>query len=597
MIDVTGQLRLHKDSCSVYELRNGEHSLLIDCGTNLRPDRAAELGIGSVEVVLLTHFHRDQCSSAHAWQQAGAEVILPFAERRFFEETDVLKANYNIYDNYTSYYEALGPLTDLRADRYAYDYETIEWRGFSIDVIPLPGHTFGSTGYRFEVDGQQVMAVGDTMSAPGKISSYFSVQWGYMGFKGHVNLMESLKLLEGMGLDLILPGHGTPFPATAQAIEPLRTALETHYRMYNGNDYSYYRPTFKEVTPHVFEIVNAAARTYVVKDDDGHGLFIDCGYTAGSIIHPNPHRYIDNLTSYLEPELGVREVEWFLPTHYHDDHLAGCFALQNRYGMKVACTPELKDIIEHPDRYDMPCTIVRGTAVDHVIERGDVFHWRGIDFRMEQHPGQTLLHHLIWFEADGKSFLSIGDNAAGMSFKEGNHYVHPIIPKNRTPVNSYGDMPRQLLDTDPDFLLTGHGGAVAYDKKKAEGWRDWMDSLQSLYTGILDQPHPNVAMDPHWVEFYPYKIRIQPGDSVTFQVRVTNHEEEARTGDLVFRSVDGVKLSPERATVTVEGGAVGGCEVTATFPERFTTHSLPVVADVTWNGRYYGEIAEAIVTW
>lgn len=489
MRKLTNHLRLYCDSCSVYELKDGDRSLLIDCGTRLTPERAADQGIGKVDTVLLTHFHRDQCASAAAWQNAGAEVIVPFAERRFFEETDLMKAAYNIYDNYSSYYETFGLVNDLRADAYAYDYEPLEWQGYRIGVVPLPGHTFGSTGYRFEVDGKQVMAIGDTMSAPGKIPNYYSVQWGYMGFRGHVNLIETLDMLRRQRLDLVLPGHGVPFEPTDEAILPLLEGLQTHYRRYTGHNHRIYRPQFKEVTPHVFEIKNATARSYVIQDDDGHAVFIDCGYTAGSIIHPNPHRFVDNLTPYLESDLGVQSVEWFLPTHYHDDHLAGLFALQHRYGAKVATSPELKDIIEHPERYDMPCTIARGTGVDHVIERGDFLHWRGIDFRMEQHPGQTLLHHLIWFEADGSLFLVMGDNAAGMSFWEDHPYVHSIIPKNRTPLSSLGEMPRHLLDTDPDFLLT------------------------------------------------------------------------------------------------------------ADFPERFETHSLPIVAEVTWNARYYGPIAEAVATW
>jgi len=33
------------------------------------------------------------------------------------------------------------------------------------------------------------------------------------------------------------------------------------------------------------------------------------------------------------------------------------------------------------------------------------------------------------------------------------------------------------------------------------------------------------------------------------------------------------------------------------FPAVFSTHSLPALADVTWNGRHLGEIAEAIAYW
>jgi hypothetical protein len=158
-------------------------------------------------------------------------------------------------------------------------------------------------------------------------------------------------------------------------------------------------------------------------------------------------------------------------------------------------------------------------------------------------------------------------------------------------------MPRQILERSPNILLTGHGGAVVCDRAKVERWQQWMAQWQQHFVQIIDQPHPNLGMDPHWVEFYPYKVRIQPGDVVTFQVKITNHESEPRGCTLHFRSLAGVRLEPEEITVDAPPSQVTTVAVTAHFPATFTTHSLPVVADVTWGGRVLGEIAEAIGYW
>ena len=597
MTNVTDHLFRVEDSCSVYGVRAGDRALLIDCGTGFLPSELEGTGLRRVDRLLLTHFHRDQCSAAASWQAHGTEVVLPFAEKRFFEEGDLLKAGYDTTNNYTAFYPASGPLEGVRADGYAYDYGSLSWQDVRFEVIPLPGHTFGSTGYLFEVDGRRVLACGDLMSGAGKIREYYSSQWRYMDFQGHVNQMESLKRAEALQADLILPGHGRPFEATAGAFADLREALEELYALFHGQPYEYFRPEFRRVTPHVVEVVNAMAKTYVVHDDEGHALLIDCGYVGNASITANPHRYIDALTPYLEADLGIRTVEFFLPSHYHDDHLAGLPTLIKRYGTRVVSSPELKDILEHPERYDMPCLLPQGVPVDRVVERGEAFEWRSIRFFMEQHPGQTLYHHLIWFEVDGRKFLSIGDNISGLCFREEREYIHSFIPKNRTPVSSYGDMPRQILDHAPDTILTGHGGAVAFDRGMVERWRDWMDRWQGLFTQILDQPHPDMGMDPHWVEFYPYKVRIRPGDAITFRVTVTNHETEPRGITLRFRSVEGAALDPGRVELEVDARAEATCEVRVTFPAVFTTHALPVLADVTWNGRRLGEIAEAVAYW
>ena len=235
--------------------------------------------------------------------------------------------------------------------------------------------------------------------------------------------------------------------------------------------------------------------------------------------------------------------------------------------------------------------------MDAIVERGQPFEWRGIEFFIEQHPGQTLYHHLIVFEVDGQKFLSIGDNISGLCFAEQRDYIHSFIPKNRTPVSSYRDMPRQILGHAPDWLLTGHGGAVEFQREKIERWQQWMDRWAQLFTDIIDQPHPDMGMDPRWVEFYPYKKRIRPGEEVVFEVRVTNHETQNRKCALRFRSVEDVEVEPVACEVELAGRTTATCQARVRFPATFQTHSLTVLADVTWNGRHLGEIAEAVAYW
>ncbi|MCH2203690.1 MAG: MBL fold metallo-hydrolase [Fuerstiella sp.] len=594
---ITDSLAWIKDTCSVYVITQGDAALLIDCGTHVSPGLLQDAGIPPVERVLLTHFHRDQCAAAAAWQDQGAEIVVPFTERRFYEESDLLKASYDTWHNYDCYYPNFGMLNDVVTEQYAFDYESVRWRDLEFEVVPLPGHTFGSVGYLFTCDNQRVLACGDLMSAPGKLHEYFSSQWKYMDFKGHTHHLESLKTAVSLQPDLILPGHNTPFESTEDAFTSLQQPLEELYELFYARPYEWFQPQFRHISDHVVEVSNAGAFTYIVHDDDGHAVFIDCGYVSTDSISANPSRFIDHLTPALEPELGIRAVEWFLPTHYHDDHLAGYPALRNRYGTRVVSSPEVKDILEHPERYDMPCLDPRGLKVNHVVQRGNAFHWRGTDFFIEQHPGQTLYHQLIRFDVDDMRFLVVGDNISGMCFQEQRDHIHSFIPKNRTPVTSYTDMPRQILEANPDILLTGHGGGVPHDQHQTERWQVWMKRWQDLFTQIIDQPHPNLGMDPGWVEFYPYKVRIRPGDTVAFNVRITNHEPETKTCELKFRSVEGVELTPTATVVDVAGGSTASCQVTAEFPQVFTTHSLPVLADVTWQGNALGELAEAIAWW
>ncbi len=582
-----------EDTCSVYAVTTTSGTILIDCGTNISPEYLKKKGLPAAKNILLTHFHRDQCAASANFPDA--EISIPFVERRFFEEPDLQRAAYDIWDNYESFYQCFGSLQDLHAT-YAKDYHTLNYLDLHIEVLPLPGHTFGSVGYLFSIDGYRVLACGDLLSTSSKIQDYFWVQWRYMDFQGHAHLMESIKVVEDLDVDLILPGHGRPF-SSGEMKGRLRSRLEELYELFYGKPYSYFQPKFRLVTPHCIEVENSSAKTYIIKDDSGNAIFIDSGYVSNSPIAGSPHRYIDNLTPYLEANLGITNVEWFFPSHYHDDHLAGLPALRNRYNTKVISSPELRDILEHPECFDMPCQLPEGVPVTRTISRSETFTWRGIDFRIEQFPGQTLYHHLISFSVDDVCFLSIGDNLSGLGFAEKRDWIHSFIPKNRTPVSSYRDMVQQIKERKPDFLLTGHGGAIECDGDQVARWDKWMNRWTELFTEIIDRPHPNLGMDPRFIEFYPYKLRIEPGQKVLFQLRLLNHEDRNVTSRIKFRSVDGVILNPTTVEVDILAGEQVSQPVEAIFPKVFHTHSLPILADVNWNGHHLGEVAEAVAYW
>ena len=79
---LTDHLFFVEDTCCVYVVCVDGKVLLIDCGTHLRLEdfRGFSNDGCSIERILLTHFHRDQCSSASRFQADGAEIFIPFVE-------------------------------------------------------------------------------------------------------------------------------------------------------------------------------------------------------------------------------------------------------------------------------------------------------------------------------------------------------------------------------------------------------------------------------------------------------------------------------------------------------------------------------------
>ena len=176
-------------------------------------------------------------------------------------------------------------------------------------------------------------------------------------------------------------------------------------------------------------------------------------------------------------------------------------------------------------------------------------------------------------------------------------YIHSFIPKNRTPLATYSSIPRKIVERRPDWILTGHGGGEAYDEEKMGRWTTWMERWQRLFTDIVAAPHPDMALDPHWIEFRPYKVQVVPGEEIEFRLYIKNHATGEKRCGLRLYSVEGVVIETAVEELVVAGGEVGEVVVRARMPQTFATHSLPLVADVTWDGQRLGEVAEAIAYW
>ena len=307
-----------EDTCSVYGVRAGGRTLLIDCGTDLR-----SRDVGAVDRVPAHPFsprpvfrHLALAGTGCRCLHSRRRTALPGGGR-----------------------PAAGGLLRLRQlHRLPSGVRAPAGRARSQDGPGLRNHRVAggplrggfrcpdthsvSTGYLFKVDGRRVLACGDLMTAPGRLGDYHWLQWSYMDFQGHVNQLESLACAAELEWDLMLPGHGAPFTREEARIDELSERLAELHSMFFDQPYTPFQVEFRRLSPHVYE-VSSMANSYVVKDDAGHAVLIDCGYVSGAPITANPHRYIDHLTPRLHSELGVKTVEYFLPTHFHDDHLAG----------------------------------------------------------------------------------------------------------------------------------------------------------------------------------------------------------------------------------------------------------------------------------
>ena len=115
--------------------RNGK-KLLIDSG-----ELTSAPGGIVPEWALYTHHHRDQASGAPRLAAAGAKVVVPLDEKRFFEDAHAFwDSADNIFDHRYNFRPHLFTLREpVPVTRAVKGGDRIEWEGLTIEVIDTPG--------------------------------------------------------------------------------------------------------------------------------------------------------------------------------------------------------------------------------------------------------------------------------------------------------------------------------------------------------------------------------------------------------------------------------------------------------------------------
>ena len=92
----------------------------------------------------------------------------------------------------------------------------------------------------------------------------------------------------------------------------------------------------------------------------------------------------------LNRDFGIDRVEVAIPTHYHDDHVAGFNLLRDVEGTEVWAAEHMVPMLEHPLRYDLPCLWYDPIPVDRRLRFGRPYRWREHEITVHELPGHTL---------------------------------------------------------------------------------------------------------------------------------------------------------------------------------------------------------------
>ncbi|MCZ7544206.1 MAG: MBL fold metallo-hydrolase [Anaerolineae bacterium] len=327
-----------EDTCHVYVIRSGEAAVLVDFGSGDVLDHLQVIGVSRVTAVLMTHHHRDQAQGLARAVAARIPIWVPHTEQDLFRAVDAhwqarpIFNNYNMRQDRFSLLEPIPPAGTLK------DYEQREFGGRRFTVVPTPGHTTGSITLLAEVGGARVAFSGDLIAAPGQVWSMAATQWSYNGAEGVAASIPSLLDLKAHAPDLLLPSHGDPIDAPGPAIDLLveRFWELLQLRGENPRLFALHERPYEAITPHLLRHRASVANTYVLLSEWRAALLIDFGYDfvtgeATGADRASRRPWLHTLPA-LKAQFGVERVAVVVPTHFHDDHVAGINLLRQVEG-------------------------------------------------------------------------------------------------------------------------------------------------------------------------------------------------------------------------------------------------------------------------
>jgi glyoxylase-like metal-dependent hydrolase (beta-lactamase superfamily II) len=598
-VEVVPGVARFRDTCNVYVLSSGRDAVLIDFGSGAVLDELAALGVDRITDVLVTHHHRDQVQGLQRAVDAGARIWVPPVERDLVADVERHWLMRPLDNDYDLLQDRFSLLESVPVTGTVDEYRTRRYGAVDVYALPTPGHTVGSVTYLVEVDGRRLAFSGDLLYGEGKVWSLAATQWTYTEIEGQRATYLSLGTLAQHAPDVVLPSHGGQIAEPGPAIELTQTRFTELMAMRTLDSWDLdmrLAAPWEELTPHLLRNRTCMANSFVLRSESGAGLVIDFGYdfwTGHPITSPDmsARRPLLGSIPALKRDHGVERIEVVVPTHYHDDHVAGINLLRDVEGTEVWTPENFADILEDPGRHDLPCLWYEAIRIDRRLPLETPIRWHEYELTAYPLPGHTLYAVALSFEVDGRRVLATGDQQA-------NEAARPILNyqyRNRFRYDDYVRSAELYKALRPDLIISGHWAAREVDDA-------WLDELLAqghrvaeLHRELLPVEEVDFGAEGFGARIEPYRSSTRPGGTVTLEVAVRNPFDRPEVAVVRLVVPAGWAADPEVEEVELEehGEAVVRFDVVA---GDAPAPRARVAADLTVGEVPFGQQAEALVT-
>jgi glyoxylase-like metal-dependent hydrolase (beta-lactamase superfamily II) len=415
----------------------------------------------------------------------------------------------------------------------------------------------------------------------------------YHGFAGdRKRLIASLKQVQGVEPDLLVPSHGDLVRDPVASIDRLESRLERYYREYVSISAlrHYFPGLFAEYgdlgMPFVPEkpcpdFLCHIGTSWIVQSRDRSAFVIDCG-------SPEVIATLQDMQACGT----IGEIEWLWITHYHDDHVDAIPQFVDTFGCPVVADQSVASVVAEPLAWRLPCISPARVAIDHKTVHGQRWQWHEFTVTAYHLPGQTLYHGALVVEGRGVRLLFAGD-----SFTRAG--IDDYCPGNR---NFLGrgvgfDACLELVEKlTPDYILNCHiDGVFTFRPQECQYMRANLAWRVQLAKELLPWDDPNYGLDEHWVRCHPYEQHVPAGHMAHLCVVVTNHSSQPHeaTAQPCLPEEWSVSLPVEETTVSPRSESC--LPFSFTVPSHAQRRCWIIPIELAYGGRALGQFREAIL--
>ncbi len=513
-----------KEMPHTYALVSGEKALLIDASVS--PDAVAELGVKTIDTVLLTHHHRDTAEFAAEYRKKGVAVRAPKESAEWLTPENVAKfwkEAIPLRNSRTAYFVL--PVGIEGIDCAIADGKQFAFGRWSITPVATPGHSRDHFAYLCEATEtkEPFLFCGDAFTSSGKMWTPFTTDWDHWTDVGLKPTAESLRKLAKLNPAHLCPAHGAVLSKDiAKALEETAKVVDEAGFMKSFERFSKDRlgdaPKYPFLVPKE-QIASAGEKpwakisdhlwitgnTYVLKSKNGDGVLV---------LDPWGQRSADQVEKIRKDEkLGPVEVVAF--SHAHYDHFDGIHVLKTGDPREVWSLDLVALPLKDPLAIRAPFLDPRPIKFTKELKDGETATWGGYTFKFHHLPGQSYFTSGIETTIDGKHCVFTADNFFHQDQFSG---TGGWMGLNRSSPVLYGKSAQKVLDIAPEWVLAEHGGPYVFDKEDYRRRVKWGEAAGKAADALCVSGDHLRDWTPHRVTLEPVWQTAKPGAEVTVRV-------------------------------------------------------------------------------